>query len=82
MEDLQKEIDRLAEDNRQYRDRFLFVLDKHFDYQKPDNHSGHKDNHSEHKDNLLPKSSSKAIEPPKNEKVARQPVKRQRKPKK
>lgn len=30
LEDRQKEIDRLAEDNREYRDRFLELLDNEF----------------------------------------------------
>lgn len=32
MDDRQKEIDRLAEDNKDYRVRFLKILDKNFDY--------------------------------------------------
>jgi F0F1-type ATP synthase membrane subunit b/b' len=36
IDDKQKEIDRLAQENREYRERFLALLDRHFDYQKPD----------------------------------------------
>ena len=35
LKDRQAEINRLAQDNREYRERFLAVLDKHFDYQVP-----------------------------------------------
>ena len=31
LRDRQKEIDRVAADNREYRERFLDLLDKHFD---------------------------------------------------
>lgn len=31
LQDRQSEIDRLANDNREYRERFLSLLDKHFD---------------------------------------------------
>ena len=31
LKDRQKEIDRLAQDNREYRDRFVAMLDKQFD---------------------------------------------------
>lgn len=34
LEDRQKEIDRLAQENRQYRERFLALLDKKFKYKK------------------------------------------------
>ena len=34
--DRQKEIERLADDNRQYRERFLALIDKQFEYQKPE----------------------------------------------
>ena len=34
LDERQKEIDRLAEDNRLYRDRFLAVLDKQFSDKK------------------------------------------------
>lgn len=32
LEDRQKEIDRIAEDNREYRERFLTLLDNYFNY--------------------------------------------------
>ena len=35
LEDRQAEIDRLASDNREYRERFLRLLDKHFKYTPP-----------------------------------------------
>ena len=31
LKDRQKEIDRIAQDNREYREKFLAILDKHFD---------------------------------------------------
>jgi uncharacterized membrane protein len=34
IKDRQKEIDRLAEDNREYRDRFLKILDEHQNYKR------------------------------------------------
>lgn len=37
LEDKQKEIERLAQDNKEYRDRFLALLDRYFDYpRKPE----------------------------------------------
>lgn len=35
LQDRQKEIDRLAADNREYRERFLMILDEHVGYEKP-----------------------------------------------
>lgn len=35
LKDRQSEIDRLATDNREYRERFLALLDKHFEYSAP-----------------------------------------------
>jgi len=35
VKDRQKEIERLAADNREYRERFLKILDEHYDYKKP-----------------------------------------------
>lgn len=35
LDDRQKEIDRLAADNHEYRERFLSLMDKHFDYSPP-----------------------------------------------
>lgn len=32
LNDRQKEIDRLAKDNREYRERFLSLMDKQFNY--------------------------------------------------
>lgn len=34
LKDRQKEIDRLAGDNREYRDRFMKLMDDKFDYKK------------------------------------------------
>lgn len=36
LEDRQKEIDRLAQENREYRDRFISMLDKGMNYQAPE----------------------------------------------
>ena len=35
LKDRQAEIDRLSADNREYRERFLSLLDKHFKYTPP-----------------------------------------------
>jgi len=38
LKDRQIEIDRLAKDNHEYRDRFLALLDRHFGYEPNDKH--------------------------------------------
>lgn len=78
MKDRQRQIDALAKENKEYRERFLDLVDRHFGY--TDNHAASQDKQSGNllpappsptsfsSPNVPPKEEQKPVEKPKGKK--------------